>query len=76
MVRPSRFADPSAPPVFSFGVSPHVCLGAALARMTIEEVLAEDARIADRLPPIGDPGEVVWRSVLARSPAAVLVSAR
>jgi hypothetical protein len=60
----------------SSGVGLHPCLGAVLARMTIEEVLAGDAQIADRLTPIGDPGEVVWRSVIGRSPAAVLVSAR
>ena len=64
-----RFEDPEAPRLLSFGGGPHYCLGAALARMTIEEavrgvaelapVLAESSR-QDRVVPGArpEPGQV------------------
>ena len=66
-----RFAEPDAPRLLSFGAGPHYCLGAALARMTVEEAVRAtlDARLrlVDDAPP--------WRVVLGRSPARLLVEA-
>jgi hypothetical protein len=43
-----RFLDPGAPRLLSFGGGPHYCLGAALARMTLEEVVRGVTRYAFR----------------------------
>lgn len=76
--RPTRFTEPDAPKLLSFGSGPHYCLGAALARMTMEEVLLAAARaglgdtiVADA--PI-DADSVEWRQILGRSPARLLVT--
>src|SRR5262249_3852597 len=44
-----RFAEPDAPRLFSFGGGPHYCLGAALARMTLEESVRGVAELAPKL---------------------------
>jgi cytochrome P450 len=76
--RPARFAEPDAPKLLSFGSGPHYCLGAALARMTMEEVLLAAARaglgdtiVADA--PI-DADSIEWRQILGRSPARLPVT--
>lgn len=78
--RPTRFAEPDAPKLLSFGSGPHYCLGAALARMTMEEVLLAAARaglgdtiVADA--PI-DADSIEWRQILGRSPARLPVTVR
>jgi len=70
---PRRFAAPGAPRLLSFGGGPHYCLGAALARMTLEEVVRGVAALAPRLT--ADPDEIAWVQVLGRSPAQVPVAA-
>jgi cytochrome P450 len=72
-VRPGRFAAPDAPRLLSFGSGPHYCLGAALARMTLEEVVTGFASVADRICAADDLDAVEWRSVLGRSPARLPV---
>jgi cytochrome P450 len=76
--RPSRFAEPDAPKLLSFGSGPHYCLGAALARMTMEEILlaAADAGLGDTLVADGpiDSASIEWRQVLGRSPAHLPVT--
>lgn len=76
--RPRRFLEPDAPKLLSFGSGPHYCLGAALARMTMEEVLTAaavaglgDTIVADA-PLDGDAIE--WRQILGRSPAHLPVT--
>ena len=76
--RPARFTEPDAPKLLSFGSGPHYCLGAALARMTMEEVLLAAARaglgdtiVADA--PI-DAESIEWRQILGRSPAHLPVT--
>jgi cytochrome P450 len=76
--RPTRFTEPGAPKLLSFGSGPHYCLGAALARMTMEEVLLAAARaglgdtiVADA--PI-DANTIEWRQILGRSPARLPVT--
>jgi len=68
----SRFTEPDAPRLLTFGAGPHYCLGAALARMTLEEAVAAVLDLGP-LEPVGDPADVSWRLVLGRSPEHVLV---
>jgi cytochrome P450 len=73
-VRPARFAEPDAPRLLSFGSGAHFCLGAALARMTLEEVVSGYAAVSDRLEPTFDLEDVAWRQVLGRSPATLTMA--
>ncbi len=71
--RPARFTEPGAPKLLSFGSGAHYCLGAALARMTMQEVMLGAARagLGDTLvadAPL-DADSIEWRQVLGRSPA-------
>ena len=76
--RPGRFGEPDAPKLLSFGSGPHYCLGAALARMTMEEILlaAADAGLGDTLVADGslDADRIEWRQILGRSPAHLRVT--
>jgi len=74
VVRPQRWSDPSVPKLLSFGSGAHYCLGAALARMTLEEVVGGWAATSDRLRPAVDLEQVEWRNVLGRSPASLCVT--
>jgi cytochrome P450 len=68
-----RFTTRDAPRLLTFGAGPHYCLGAALARLTVEEALGA---LLD-LGPIEaavDPGTVEWRVVLGRAPARLDVA--
>jgi len=69
---PRRFADPSAPRLLAFGGGPHYCLGAALARMTIEEVVRAIAELAPKLT--ADPESIEWVQVLGVAPARLPVA--
>jgi cytochrome P450 len=68
-----RFTRANTPRLLSFGAGPHNCLGAALARIAVEEcvraVLAVDPplRLAD------DTADIPWRVVLGRCPSRLLV---
>jgi cytochrome P450 len=66
-----RFTEPGTPPLLSFGGGPHFCLGAALARMTLEEVVRGLAAVELRLA--ADPDELAWVQSLGRSPARLPV---
>jgi cytochrome P450 len=68
-----RFRDPTTPRLLSFGAGVHYCLGAALARLTVEETVRAALDLGD-LHPAADPYAVSWRSVLGRAPERVLVS--
>jgi cytochrome P450 len=68
----TRFAEPDAPRLLSFGAGPHYCLGAALARVTVEEAV----RSVVAIPSVAlaeDPDSIPWRVVLGRSPARLPV---
>jgi cytochrome P450 len=66
-----RFNQPSPPRMLSFGTGPHYCLGASLARMTLEEMV--NGLASREVSPAGDLDRVEWRLVLGRSPAALPV---
>ncbi len=76
--RPGRFSEPDAPKLLSFGSGPHYCLGAALARMTMEEIVlaAADVGLGDTLVADGplDADCIEWRQILGRSPAHLRVT--
>jgi cytochrome P450 len=68
----ARFAVKGAPALLSFGAGPHFCLGAALARMTLQETVRA---VAGRdLEPAEDPAALPWRVVLGRCPARLPVA--
>lgn len=67
-----RFAVKGAPGLLSFGAGPHFCLGAALARMTLQEAVRA---LVERPDVRLDGAPVAWRRVLGRSPAALPVVA-
>jgi len=69
----ARFTDPDAPKLLSFGAGPHYCLGAALARMTVEEAIRGFVA-HPTIAPDFDVDDVEWRSVLGRSPVALPVT--
>jgi len=69
---PRRFEAPEAPRLLSFGGGPHFCLGASLARMTLEETVR---RVAAASPALDqDPDDIAWVQVLGRSPARLSVT--
>ena len=77
-VTPRRSDRPDSPTqtlprLLSFGSGAHYCLGAALARMTLEEVVSGFAAVGDRVRPAEELDDLEWRYVLGRSPARLLV---
>lgn len=70
--RPERFDDPETPRLLAFGGGPHYCLGAALARTTIEEAVRGVAALAPSLRE--DPADIGWVQVLGQSPARLAVT--
>jgi cytochrome P450 len=69
---PRRFLDPDAPRMLSFGGGPHFCLGAWLARMTLEEVVRGVSALDPRLTV--DPDDIEWVRVLGENPARLPVT--
>lgn len=69
---PRRFAEPDAPRLFSFGAGPHYCLGAALARMTLEESVRGVAELSPTLAV--EPDGIAWCQVLGQSPSTLPVT--
>jgi cytochrome P450 len=70
--RARRFQEPDTPKLLSFGGGPHYCLGAALARMTLEESVRGVAELSPTLA--ADPESLEWVQVLGISPARLPVT--
>lgn len=67
-----RFTRPGVSQLLAYGAGVHYCLGAALARMTLEESLG--AVIAAGEWELVEPvGEIPWRVVLGRAPERLVV---
>jgi cytochrome P450 len=69
-----RFEKPDAPRLLTFGTGSHYCLGANLARMTLEEAVR--GLVETPCDPSVDLTDVAWRMVLGRSPASLPIRLR
>jgi len=69
----TRFAQPGVPRLMSFGIGTHYCLGAALARMTLEEAVRAVFVETPQPRAAFDVDGVEWRQVLGRSPVSLPV---
>ncbi|WP_416909029.1 MAG: cytochrome P450 [Polymorphobacter sp.] len=69
--RPTRFLEADCPKMMTFGGGAHFCLGAWLARLTLEEVLR--AVIAARPALACDVEGLAWVSATGANPAAIPV---
>ena len=58
--------------MLTFGGGPHHCLGAWLARMTLEEVVRGVSRLDPKLTV--DPADIAWVQVLGQNPARLPVA--
>jgi cytochrome P450 len=70
----TRFSDANVPRLMSFGIGPHYCLGAALARMTLEEAVRAVFVETPQPRAAFDLDAVEWRQVLGRSPVSLPVT--
>jgi len=71
--RLARFAEPGVPRLMSFGVGTHYFLGAALARMTLEEAVRAVFVETPQPRAAFDVDAVEWRQVLGRCPVSLPV---
>jgi cytochrome P450 len=69
-----RFTRPTTPRLLSFGTGLHYCLGANLARMTLEETVA--GFVTREITSTEDLEGLRWRVVLGRSPTSLQVRIR
>jgi cytochrome P450 len=69
----TRFAQPGIPRLMSFGIGTHYCLGAALARMTLEEAVRAVFVETPQPRAAFELDAVEWRQVLGRSPVSLPV---
>jgi cytochrome P450 len=69
----TRFEQPGVPRLMSFGIGTHYCLGAALARMTLEEAVRTVFIDLPATRAAVDLTDVPWRVVLGRSPQTLPV---
>jgi cytochrome P450 len=71
----ARFAQRGGRGLLSFGAGPHYCLGAALARLTVQECVRGVLDCGADVRLDADPADIPWRQVLGRAPARLPVVA-
>jgi len=69
---PHRFESTSAPKLLTFGGGPHHCLGAWLARLTLEETVSGVAALKPKLTEAADT--IPWEQQLGSNPTRLPVS--
>lgn len=70
--RPDRFLAADCPKMMTFGGGAHFCLGAWLARLTLEETLRAVIAAEPRL--VGDADDLEWISATGANPVSIPVS--
>jgi cytochrome P450 len=69
--RSDRFLDAKTPKMMTFGGGAHFCLGAWLARLTLEEALRAVIAAKPRL--VGDADDLEWMSATGANPVSIPV---
>jgi len=71
---PSRFEADDVHSLMTFGAGPHYCLGAAFARMVVQEAVAAALQLPEPLRLTEPAGSLPWTTVLATYPARLPIS--
>jgi cytochrome P450 len=71
---PSRFDAEDVHRLMTFGAGPHYCLGAAFARMVVQEAVTAALRLPEPLRLAEPAAELPWTTVLATYPARLPVT--
>jgi cytochrome P450 len=71
---PSRFDADEVHRLMTFGAGPHYCLGAAFARMVVQESVAAALRLPEPLRLAEPAARLPWKSVLATYPARLPIT--
>jgi cytochrome P450 len=71
---PRRFEDQDVHRLMTFGAGPHYCLGAAFARMVVQEAVTAALRLPAPLRLAEPAGSLEWTMVLATYPARLPVT--
>jgi cytochrome P450 len=71
---PSRFEADEVHRLMTFGAGPHYCLGAAFARMVVQEAVIAVLQLPEPLRLTEPAGSLPWTTVLATYPARLPIS--
>ena len=71
---PNRFETEDAHRLMTFGAGPHYCLGAAFARMVVQEAVTAVSNLPEPLQLAEPADELPWTTVLATYPARLPVT--
>jgi cytochrome P450 len=71
---PSRFEADEVHRLMTFGAGPHYCLGAAFARMVVQEAVTAVLQLPEPLQLTEPAGTLSWTTVLATYPARLPIS--
>ncbi|MDQ1510091.1 MAG: hypothetical protein QOG50_1935 [Actinomycetota bacterium] len=71
---PTRFDADEVHRLMTFGAGPHYCLGAAFARMVVQEAVTAVLRLPEPLRLTEPAADLPWTTVLATYPARLPVS--